>query len=107
MAVASGSSGERVVGPTGEHEPGGDARDAGPARILPFGDHAVEDVAVRDDALQVVGRAERQGADVELAHQGCRLLHGRVRLDEFHVAGHDVRNLHDASPRAAARRHAP
>src|SRR2546429_1588304 len=62
--------------------------------VAAFGDAPQHDVAVGEDAVQpVVGTADRQRADTEIAHLLRGGRHGVARADAFRSRVHDVSRL--------------
>ena len=65
-----------------------------PAGSSPARDHAVEDIPVGDDAVEMAGVADRQRPYFDFPHQLGRRLHRRPRVDEFDVTAHHVADRH-------------
>lgn len=85
-----------VVAPHGAS--GHDIADAGFGGIFPVGDGADGDVAVGDDAEEMIVLADGQGADVVVFHFLGGLLERCLRVDVFEVFGHDVSEQHGVFP---------
>ena len=62
--------------------------------VLSGGYRPYADVAVGQHADEPVLVRDRNGADVELGHQACRLLQGLRWRGQLDVAGHDFGDLH-------------
>jgi hypothetical protein len=64
-----------------------------------LGNAADRDVAVGDHADQLVVPGDRQRAGIDLLHQRRRIAKRPVRVDQLHLAAHDI----DGRSRSTAR----
>jgi len=76
------------------HIAGHDVPDRCLVRVFSMGDVPDDDIPVGDDADNAVFIANRNGADIVLLHELCRLHHGGSRVDVGHVPGHDILDFH-------------
>ena len=75
--------------------------------MKPLHDDPHDDVAVGQNALDCLHRADQDGADVELRHMRRRILNARRGIDEIDRPRHDFGDFHRCSPTLIAQLETP